>query len=189
MRYVLTLLIAVGLLVLAGCTGLFPTTKTPTQLGQELVDKIVEMLNDPDFEFPDPDDSPTEFMEFALNFIYVPEEDRNDNSVISGVEWIGSWAGYNFLFPSTITEVKVLSALEHSVKFTNPNILSNPPSFVEKVYTLTLECETEDGTVTSVSLPMITVSGEDQGYFYTIFIKETDTGTTTRIYPQPPILS
>lgn len=140
MRYVLPLLIAVGLLVLAGCTGLFPTTKTPTQLGQELVDKIVEMLNDPDFVLPNDEDSPTEFMEVALDFIYVPQEDRTDSGVISGVDWILDMVGYNFLFfPSTITKAKVLSAAEHSVKFTNPNVLSNPPSFVELVRALYLE--------------------------------------------------
>ncbi|HEY8542006.1 MAG TPA: hypothetical protein VIL29_06455 [Pseudothermotoga sp.] len=80
----------------------------------------------------------------------------------------------------------MLAAPEHDVRFL-PNILNDPPDFVDKVYTLTLQCETDDGMITSVTLPMITVTGKTQGYFYTIFVKETDTGTATWMYPEMPL--
>jgi len=68
-------------------------------------------------------------------------------------------------------------------------VLSNPPNFVNKVYTLTIQCTTEDGTKTSVTVPMIRIQGQDKGqdsgYFYTIFIKDTGPATAVRIYPQP----
>lgn len=188
MKCILILLIVSGLLVLVGCTNLTPPAKTATEVAQELVDKIVEILNDPDFEFPDPNSSPTEFVELALNFIYVPQTDRNDSEVFLWTEVISQFVGAHFTKPSTVTSAKVVSTTEYDVGKPNGlppyfNVLNDPPNFVEKVYTLNLKCETTDGTITSVTLPMITVSGEDQGYFYTIFLKPTDSATTVRMYP------
>ncbi|MFN3283300.1 MAG: hypothetical protein ACK40Q_03600, partial [Pseudothermotoga sp.] len=65
------------------------------------------------------------------------------------------------------------------------NVMNDPPSFVEKIYTFILQCETQNGTITSLSFPMITVAGQDHGYFYTVFLKETDSATRVFIYPIP----
>ncbi|MGB9821328.1 MAG: hypothetical protein ACPLVG_08220 [Pseudothermotoga sp.] len=182
MRYLLVLLSVTGILIMAGCSGILPLGKTPVQLGQELINKFVEALKKPD-EFPDPDSSPTEFVNFALDFVYVPVDDRNDSDVPDGVGYALELIVFSFPFSATVTQATVLAATEHSVKF--PQLLSNPPNFVDKVYTLTIQCTTEDGTKTSVTVPMITIQGQDSGYFYTIFIKDTGPATAVWIYPQP----
>lgn len=180
MRQVLIFLAVTGLILLAACTSVFPPAgKTPVQLAQELVDDLLEILDEP---LPDPAASPTEFKQLILKFVYVPPVDRNNDEVIMTAAFLYYyWVHMNFLLPATVTEAKVLAASEHDVKL--PILLNDPPNFIEKVYTLTLECETAGGSLTSVSLPMITVSGETETYFYTVFVRQTGSATEVWAYP------
>lgn len=165
------------MIFLAACTNAFPPTgKTPVQLAQELVDDLLEILDEP---LPE---SPTELKQLILRFVYVPPDDRNNDEVIMRAGFLYYYyLRPNFTSPSTVTEAKVLAASEHDVK--SPILLNDPPNFIEKVYTLTLECETAGGSLTSVSLPMITVSGETQTYFYSVFVRQTGSATEVWAYP------
>ncbi|MFN4191106.1 MAG: hypothetical protein ACK4E2_08925 [Pseudothermotoga sp.] len=89
----------------------------------------------------------------------------------------------DFILPATLTQVKVLAAQENSTKI--PNVVSGKPDFVDKVYILALEGKTQDSTITSFSLPMITVGGK--GYFYTVFIETTGSSTSVECYPYPTL--
>lgn len=182
MRQILIFLAVTGLILLAACTSVFPPFgKTPVQLAQELVDDLLEIMDEP---LPDPTASPTEFKQLILKFVYVPPADRNNNDVIMSAALLSYyWIYYvNFSQPATVTEAKVLAASEHDVKLPN-HLLNDPPSFIEKVYTLTLECETVGGSLTSVSLPMITVSGETKAYFFSVFVRQTGSATEVWAYP------
>ncbi|MFN3282812.1 MAG: hypothetical protein ACK40Q_01070 [Pseudothermotoga sp.] len=174
MRYLLAMLVLVALLVLAGCIDLF---QNPGQIAQGLVDEFVNVLKNN--ELPDPEDSPTEFMNLARKFIYVRDADKNDSDVIGGTEGVLFVVAMDFVLPATLTQVKVLAAQENSAKF--GNLVSDKPNFVDKVYILALEGKTQDSTITSFSLPMITVGGK--GYFYTVFIETTDSSTGVEFYP------
>ncbi|MEN3009220.1 hypothetical protein [Pseudothermotoga sp.] len=181
MKYVLTIFIATVLIFLTSCGSLFPPVgKTSVETAQELVDEFLERLNTPTMVFPDPSASPTEFLQLALNFVYIPQADRDEEEVRYAAAFLLQWIAINFILPSTVTEAKVLAAAEHSVKI--PQLLSDPPNFVQKVYTLVIEGETAVGSVTSITLPMITV--QNQAYFYTAFVKQTGSTTDVSIYPE-----
>lgn len=192
MRYLLILLIIVGLLALAGCTGGLPLArKSAAEIAQQLVKEIIEILSDPNFEFPEPSSSPTEFAELALKFVYVAAEDRNDHEVFEWARDILEFIGSHFTKPATVTSATVVAIAEYEPGKPNGylyfNVMNDPPSFVEKIYTFILKCETQNGTITSLSFPMITVIGQDHGYFYTVFLRETDSATRVLIYPIPSI--
>ncbi len=97
------------------------------------------------------------------------------------LEDISQWVLDYFTWPSTLTQVKVLAAQENSTKI--PNLVSGKPDFVDKVYILALEGKTQDSTITTFSLPMITIKGKTGGYFYTAFIKTTGSSTESGFYP------
>lgn len=179
MKQVLLLSALAGLLFLMSCANMSSQEKGPIELGQELFNRVLQTLQGTITELPA---TATEIVELALNFFYIPEADRNDPEVIEKIGWLFQWLGIHFLYPSTVTQAQVLTATEYKAKFAH--LVSNPPSFVEKVYMLTARCSNAGGSTSFVTLPMITVAGQTRGYFYTIFVQTTDSATSARIYPQ-----
>lgn len=151
--------------------------KGPIELGQELFNRVIQTIQGTVTKLPT---TATEIVELTLNFFYIPEADRNDPGIIEKISWLFQWLGIYFLYSSTVTKAQVLTAAEY--KFAH--LISNPPSFVEKVYILTAKCSNESGLNRFVTLPMITVAGQTRGYFYAVYIQTIGSATSTRIYPQ-----
>lgn len=181
MRVVFWFLLILGLLLLASCQ--LPSSGTaPESLARNLIQSVINTLAEE--ELPEPNDSPTEFVQLARRFVYTPDGDLNDSDVMDETKLFGMVVFLNFIYPATATEFTLLSVAEHDVKLSFPYIITDPPAFVEKVYRAVLQLETEDSTVTSIPLPIITVTGKTQAYFGTVFIDHSNGDTEVSLYPK-----
>lgn len=181
MKAVLLVVVIAGLLILAGCQP-FPSGATKENLAKDLLESVIDILGE---ELPDPNSSPTELLELVKRFIYIPEGDENDSEVIKGALNIGRLVLVsNFSKPATAVDFTVLSVAEHDVKSIPSYIISDPPAFVDKVYRIIAQLQTEDSTITSISLPMITIVNETKAYFFTVFIGGTGSATELLHYPK-----
>jgi hypothetical protein len=176
----LTFLIA-GLFILAGCGFISPTATDVNQTAKSLLNDVLDALES---EIPDPDSSPTEFIQLIRQFVYIPDKDASDTEVISGAIILTSVFLIDFTWPSTLTSVELKGLSEIESKFL-PYNWTNPPGFVQKTYMMTVQGETEDGTITSFSLPFLIIN--DDGYFFAVFVDDTDSATEVRVYPLPLI--
>ncbi|MGJ8455056.1 hypothetical protein ACSFC1_07110 [Pseudothermotoga sp. U03pept] len=182
MKAVLLVAVIAGLLILAGCQPFLPSGATKENLAKDLLESVIDILGE---ELPDPDSSPTELLELVKRFIYIPEGDENDSEVIEGALDIGGLVlVLNFSKPATAVDFTVLSVVEHDVKSIPPYIINDPPAFVDKVYRIIAQLQTEDSTITSISLPMITIVNETKAYFFTVFIGGTGSATELLHYPK-----
>ncbi len=186
MKWVAFFLGAVTLLILISCTTspVPPSnSKTPMQLAEDLIETVLEMLEDPP-------QNENEAFEALSQILYIPSEDATevkDSGILSLASWIMQ---VNFLEPSTVTNIEVLSVTElEDLKFF-PWIVSDKPDFVDRVFILNLFCEfDQSSTQTICSLPMITIKNvDDKSYFLTIFAETTNGSTEVKMYPQLPPL-
>lgn len=174
MKYVLLFTVLVAVLILSGCMDLFgpspqtlaETLKTNTKA---LIDKAMQ------------GDTPT--YNDMLKIIYVRDEDKDDSDIKNKVE--SSLEDLALLFlafssAGTPTNIEVAGVVE--TKFI-PVVITGKPSFIDKVYSVTY-IVTTDSTKTYVNLPMITVTGQNTGYFYTVYIKTTGSATEVGMYPE-----
>jgi hypothetical protein len=173
----LTFLIA-GLFVLAGCGLISPTATDVNQTAENLLNTVLDAFES---DIPNPDSSPTEFMQLIKQFVYIPDQDASDTDVIDGVEVFGIFL-FDFIWPSTLTSVELKGLSEIDSKLLSYN-WANPPDFVQKTYMMTVQGETEDGTITSFSLPFLIIN--DDGYFFAVFVDDTGSATEAIIYPIP----
>ncbi|WP_288047655.1 hypothetical protein [Pseudothermotoga sp.] len=175
----LTFLIA-GLFILAGCGFISPSTDV-NQTAKDLLNAVLDTLES---EIPDPISSPTEFIQLIRKFVYTPDQDATDTDVSEAIMDLTYVPLFDFTWPSTLTsvELKGLSEIESKLL---PYNWANKPDFVEKTYMMTVQGETEDGTITSFSLPFLIIN--DDGYFFAVFVDDTDSATEVRVYPLPPL--
>jgi hypothetical protein len=177
----LTFLIA-GLFILAGCGFISPTATDVNQIAKSLLNTVLDTLES---EIPDPISSPTEFIQLIRQFVYIPDEDATDTEVIYDAGFLTSiFLSADFTWPSTLTSVELKGLSEIESKFLSYN-WANKPDFVEKTYMMTVQGETKDGTITSFSLPFLIIN--DDGYFFAVFVDDTDSATEVRVYPLPPL--
>ncbi|ABV33723.1 hypothetical protein Tlet_1158 [Pseudothermotoga lettingae TMO] len=176
----LTFLIA-GLFILAGCGFISPTATDVNQIAKSLLNTVLDTLES---EIPDPISSPTEFIQLIRKFVYTPDQDATDTDVSEAIMDLTYVPLFDFTWPSTLTsvELKGLSEIESKLL---PYNWANPPDFVQKTYMMTVQGETEDGTITSFSLPFLIIN--DDGYFFAVFVDDTDSATEVRVYPLPLI--
>ncbi|MDI3495881.1 MAG: hypothetical protein PWQ72_2008 [Pseudothermotoga sp.] len=175
----LTFLIA-GLFVLASCGFISPSTDV-NQTAKDLLNAVLDAIES---EIPDPDSSPTEFIQLIRQFVYTPDQDATDTDLIDDAKLPIYILYYDFTWPSTLTSVELKGLNEIESKLLSYN-WANPPDFVEKTYMMTVQGETEDGTITSFSLPFLIIN--DDGYFFAVFVDDTDSATEVRVYPLPLI--
>jgi|GEM_PF-3656437 len=181
MKGVLLFAVIAGLLIFAGCQSLLPGA-TEKDLAVGLLQSVMDALRQ---ELPNPSSSRTEFLELVKRFIYIPAGDENDSEVLEGAGNLVSFIlGGNFTKPATASSFTLLSVVQHDVKSIPPYIISDPPAFVSKVYRIIVQLQTADSTITSISLPMITIVNKTKAYFFTVFIGDTEPATELLYYPK-----
>lgn len=171
----LTFLIA-GLFIFASCGLISPPVTDVNQTAENLLNTVLGALES---DIPDPDSSPIEFMQLIKQFAYIPDEDATNTDMIDRVKVLDIFL-FDFIWPSTLTSVELKGLSEIDSKFLS-YIWENPPDFVEKTYMMTFQGETEEGTVTSFSLPFLIIDSD--GYFFTVFVDNTGSATEAIIYP------
>ncbi|MGJ8454474.1 hypothetical protein ACSFC1_04135 [Pseudothermotoga sp. U03pept] len=109
--------------------------------------------------------------------IYVRSSDVNDSDVEELVE-DSVFALLPFVPAGTPTQITVAGVTEPKQW-----IITDKPSFVDKIYSVTYVCTTADSTKTVVDLPMITITGTTTSYLLTVYIEGTDDATNVDTYP------
>lgn len=179
MKHVFVLLAVVGLILLSGCVNLFgPTPEDQAKnLVKSFLDDVVKVSNAIPETIPEATD--TNFKTLAGKFIHFKSNEWNDSNVREGTAELMGIVRDFLTRSGTPTSISVLGVDDTGVKI--PHLVSNPPTHVSKVYTMNLLC-TNASTKTTVSLPMIVV--DNSPYFYTVYIKTTDSSTDITYYPK-----
>ncbi|MEJ5228533.1 MAG: hypothetical protein WHT65_00875 [Pseudothermotoga sp.] len=173
MKYVLLFTVVAAVLILSGCMDLFgPSPQTLAEAlktnTKALIDKMIS--------------GGTPSYDELLKVLYVRDSDKNDSDIKTQVMAFPLGLALSFGAAGTPTKIEVAGVVE--TKFWPVNI-TDKPSFIDKVYSVTYVVTTTDSTKTSVTLPMVTVTGKDTGYFYTLYIKTTGSSTSVEFYPEP----
>jgi len=158
----------------ASCGGILPTGPKPEDLAKGLADKMMELIQS--------GEEPTH--DQLREIIYVPNEDAANMHVQLIVLSLKDLLMSEFLTPSTPTSISVVGVTEASPGH-HPWIISGKPEFVENVYIVTYRC-LRTNTTSTLELPMITVHNEDKGFFFAVYIKQTDGATSVAVYPGFP---
>ncbi|HBT39070.1 MAG: Uncharacterized protein XD58_1651 [Thermotoga sp. 50_1627] len=170
MKGVLVVVVAAALLLLASCGVIFPTGPKPEDLANDLANKLMDLI--------EAGGVPT--YDELRELVYVPNEDVPNEDVEDSVFGAIDFVVFMSCRPSIPTSISVSGVNKIETKLL-PWIIDGKPDFVEDVYSVTYTC-TREASTTVVNLPMIIV--QDKGYFFAVYIKETDGATQVMYYPE-----